>query len=283
MSFKNVINYYKLNNFTPATTSVLMEEYYQWIDWKKDDNLSLLDIGSGPGHTFRESVYPLIPENFSRIVLSDISAEMVEVEKMEFYGDHRVYCEVMDIGVEIPNDLRKRLGTFDHITSFFCLMWISDQQKAMDNIYGLLKPGGNAFLVLAADSPVVDAMLSVCESPKWKEHCIGWQDFYVYPYKNLKEAENKGINFMLRAGFTNVKAELRNHPFCFESDEEKERFLRGIPNYCTKNVPLEIQEQIFQDRLAHFDQFNLGPYRNNDKKVEKENTMLILFGEKEIE
>uniref|UniRef100_A0A1B0F0K8 Methyltransferase type 12 domain-containing protein n=1 Tax=Phlebotomus papatasi TaxID=29031 RepID=A0A1B0F0K8_PHLPP len=150
---------------------------YDWINWRKDGHDSLLDIGSGPGNTIREVLYPLLPINFSRLVLSDISGPMVELQKREFQGYDRVSCEVLDIGTQISDDMSKKLGTFDHVTSFFCLMWVADQQIAMDNVYKLLKPGGDCFLVIVADSPIFDAICSVCEKPRWKEYFIGWKDF----------------------------------------------------------------------------------------------------------
>ncbi|XP_059607481.1 juvenile hormone acid O-methyltransferase-like [Phlebotomus argentipes] len=280
MSFENAKAYSEGNNYTKVYTKVLLDEFFDWIEWRKDGKDSVLDIGSGPGNTIRVALYPRLSSNFSRLVLSDISEPMVELQKREFAGIGRVSCEVLDIGVEIDGNLARKLGTFDHVTSFFCLMWIKDQQQAMDNIYSLLKPGGDCFLVIVADSPVIDAILSVCEKPRWKEYFTGWQDFYVYPYRMLDEAKAKALKFMERSGFEDLKAEFRQDPFEFGSDKAKENFLKSMPSKFAKNVTAEEEEEIFQERLQYFDQFVLGQYRDNAGRIEKPNTYLILYGKK---
>ncbi|XP_055701670.1 juvenile hormone acid O-methyltransferase-like [Phlebotomus papatasi] len=280
MSFENAESYFEGNNYTKVYTKILMDEFYEWINWRKDGNDSLLDIGSGPRNTIREVLYPLLPINFSRLVLSDISGPMVELQKREFKGYDRVSCEVLDIGTQISDDMSKKLGTFDHVTSFFCLMWVADQQIAMDNVYKLLKPGGDCFLVIVADSPIFDAICSVCEKPRWKEYFIGWKDFYVYPYTEIDKSKAKGLKFMEMAGFVDTKAELRENFFEFGCDEHKENFLRSMPNRFSKDVTDKEEEEIYQERLEKFDEFKLGEYRDNTGRINKPNTYLILYGKR---
>ncbi|XP_059608768.1 juvenile hormone acid O-methyltransferase-like [Phlebotomus argentipes] len=280
MSFENAKEYFEGNNFTFTLTRNILDEFFDWIEWRKDGKDSLLDIGSGPGNTLREIFYPRLSSNFSRLVLSDISEPMVELQKREFEGIERVSCEVLDIGVEIDGNLARKLGTFDHVTSFFCLMWIKDQQQAMDNIYSLLKPGGDCFLVISTDTPAIDAILSVCEKPRWKEYFTGWEDFYAFPYRKINEAKAKAVNFMEKSGFKNLRVEFGKVPFEFGSDRAKENFLKSMPNKFAKNVTAEEEEEIFQERLQYFDQFVLGQYRDNTGRIYKPNSYLILYGKK---
>ncbi|XP_059622569.1 juvenile hormone acid O-methyltransferase-like [Phlebotomus argentipes] len=280
MSFKNANEYFKGNNFIEDLTHHLLDKFCDWIEWRKDGKDSILDIGSGPGNSFHSTMFCRLPSNFSRLVLSDISKPMVELQKKEFEGVNKVSCEVLDIGSPIDENLLQKLGTFDHVTSFYCLMWVKDQQQAMDNIYKLLKPGGNCFLLIVADCPIFDAVLSVCEKPRWKDYFKGWQDFYVYPYKKVDEAKAKGLSFMEKAGFVDIKAEIVYYPWKFRSDKEKEYFLRAMPNKFSKNVTAEEEEEIFQERLQFFDKFNLGQYRDNTGKIDKPNSYLILYGKK---
>ncbi|XP_059622893.1 juvenile hormone acid O-methyltransferase-like [Phlebotomus argentipes] len=280
MSFENAEAYLNSNKFIKDLTQKLLDQYYEWIQWRKDGKDSILDIGSGPGNAFYETMYSRIPENFSRIVLSDISKPMVELQKKVFQGIDRVSCEVLDIGSPIDENLLRKLGTFDHVTSFFCLMWVKDQQQAMDNIYKLLKPGGDCFHVIVADCPVIDTLLSVCEKPRWKDFFTGWEDFYVFPYIQLDKSKSKGLQLMKNAGFLEIKAEIGYYPFNFRSDRERELFLRSMPNKFSKNVTAEEEEEIFQERLQFFDKFNLGQYRDNIGKNDKLNSYLILYGKK---
>ncbi|GAB0088319.1 synaptotagmin-14 [Sergentomyia squamirostris] len=209
MSFFDANTYNKTNKFTNELAKPALDQFSNWIQWRSDGKDSVLDIGTGPGNSFKELLYPKLPVNFTKLVCSDIASEMVELQKKEFQGHDKVSCEVLDIGADVSDDLVRRIGSFDHITSFYCLMWIADQQKAMDNIIKLLKPGGDAFLVIAADNPIIRSIIGICEEPRWKDYFKGWKDFYAFPYMNLEEAEAKGISFMKNAGFVDIKAELR--------------------------------------------------------------------------
>ncbi|XP_055692271.1 juvenile hormone acid O-methyltransferase-like [Lutzomyia longipalpis] len=282
MSFKKAEEYKKANNFHVKFTKVLMNEFSGWLNWRADGRDSVLDVGSGPGNTVRESIYPLLPPNFTRLVLSDISPQMVELQRKEFSGFERVSCEVIDIGSEISDEMKKKLGNFDHVTSFFCLMWVADQQRAMDNIFELLKPGGDSFLVIVADGPFVDTLVSICEKPRWKDCFTGWRDFYAFPYIELDGAMSKGLGFMENAGFIDTKAELRYNSIQFANDEQKENFLRSMPNKFSKEVSAEEEEEIFQDRLKFVDKFNFGNYRDNSGRIIKPSAYLILYGKKPL-
>ncbi|XP_059609053.1 juvenile hormone acid O-methyltransferase-like [Phlebotomus argentipes] len=282
MSFENAEAYLEGNQYSKVVTKTLINEFYDWFGWKKDGKDSILDIGSGPGNAFYETLYSRLPENFSRIVLSDISKPMVELQKKVFQGIDRVSSEILDIGSPIDENLSKKLGTFDHVTSFFCLMFVKDQQLAMDNIYKLLKPGGDCFHVIAINSPIFDTAIAVYEKPRWKDYCTGWQDFFVLPYRKLNEAQvkEKAFNFMKQAGFSNLKAEIRYDSFVFSSDEAKEKNLRVMPTNFSRKVTPEEEEEFFQDRLQYFDQFALGNYRDNTGKIDQPNSLLILYGKK---
>uniref|UniRef100_A0A1B0CLK5 Putative juvenile hormone acid methyl transferase n=1 Tax=Lutzomyia longipalpis TaxID=7200 RepID=A0A1B0CLK5_LUTLO len=282
MSFKKAEEYKKANNFNVKFTKVLMNEFSQWINWRADGRDSVLDVGSGPGNTVRESICPLLPSNFTRLVLSDISPQMVELQRKEFSGFERVSCEVLDIGSEISDEMKKKLSTFDHVTSFFCLMWVADQQRAMNNIYELLKPGGDCFLAIVADCPMIDTLVSICEKPQWKDCFTGWRDFYAFPYIELDGAMSKGLGFMEKAEFIDTKADLRYNSIQFANDEQKENFLRSMPNKFSREVSAEEEEEIFQERLEFLNQFNFGNYRDNSRRIIKPSAYLILCGKKPL-
>ncbi|XP_059622772.1 juvenile hormone acid O-methyltransferase-like [Phlebotomus argentipes] len=282
MAFENAETYLKGSKCIINHTEDLLNEFNDWIQWRKDDKDSILDIGSGPGNSFHSTMFCRLPENFSRIVLSDISKPMVELQKKVFQGIDRVSCEILDIGSPIDENLSKKLGTFDHVTSFFCLMYVRDQERAMKNIYNLLKPGGDCFHVIVLDSPMLDAALSVCENPRWKDYFSGLQDNDMLPYIKLDKfsAKFKALKLMKSEGFINLKAKIRCKSIDFESDSEKENLLRSMPcKFCEEITPEE-EEEIFQERLQFLDQFVLGQYRDNTGRIEKPNTYLILYGMK---
>ncbi|GAB0099775.1 Methyltransferase type 11 [Sergentomyia squamirostris] len=277
MSFSDVSSYCNTVKFTNNRIKSTLNNFLNWIEWRSDGKDSLLDIGSGPGNSLKEVIYPRLPPNFTKLVCSDISPGMVELQKAEFQGYPKVSCEILDIGADITDDLAEKLGAYDHVTSFVCLMWVSDQQ--MDNIFKLLKPGGDAFLVIVTDSPIFQCLTSICEEPRWKDYFRGWQDFYAFPYINLQKAkaEAKGLEFMKRAGFVELKYETLPSPLIFHSDAEKEAFLRSMPNKFSKHVTPGEEEEIFQTRLR-----TLNNLLESSTAGEKDfsGSWLILYGKK---
>ncbi|GAB0099158.1 hypothetical protein DMENIID0001_150040 [Sergentomyia squamirostris] len=280
MSFDNTLAYVRANNFTSDYAKILMDEFGDWINWRKGGEDAVLDIGSGPGRAVREALLPHLPGTYSRVVCSDICPEMVERQRREFEADDRISGEVIDISVKFQNDLIARIGTFDHVTSFFCLHWVHDQQKAMDNIFRVLQPGGDALLVIAADSPIFDALLCVCDNPRWRECFDDIKDIYSFPYMKLDEAADLGVKFMEKAGFVDVKAELREWYFNFATNAEREDFLRSMPNKFSKKITPEQEEEIFQERLAFFNKDDIGDCTGRPEILERPNTYLILYGRK---
>ncbi|XP_055701671.1 juvenile hormone acid O-methyltransferase-like [Phlebotomus papatasi] len=262
-------------------TNIIIEKYHKWLYWREDKEESFLDVGSGPGDIVRAVIYPCLPANFSRLVLSDISEPMIELEKKNFKGCDRVSCEVLDIGTKISEQKLKDLGTFDHVMSFFCLMWVPDQETAMENIFKLVKPRGDCFIVLAANSTILDAVTSVCESPRWKEYFIGWQDFYAFPYRKLDEAKEKGMKFLKNAGFVDIKADLMTNYIKFLSDEQKVNFLSSMPNKFSKEVTKEEENEIIKERIQHLTKSQQAAKDDdNAGKYDVISTYLILYGKK---
>ncbi|GAB0095336.1 Methyltransferase type 11 [Sergentomyia squamirostris] len=277
MSFSDVNSYYNTVKFTTNVINSTLNNFLNWIQWRYDGKDSLLDIGTGPGNSLKEVIYPRLPSNFTKLVCSDISPGMVELQKTEFQGYPKVSCEILDISADISDDLAEKFGTYDHVTSFACLMWVSDQQKAMDNIFKLLKPGGDAFLVIVTDSPILQCLTPICEDPRWKDYFKWWQDFYVFPYINLQKAnaEAKGLKFMKTAGFVELKYETLTLPLIFHSDAEKESFLRSMPNMFSKHATPGEEEEIFQTRLRTLNNL-LGSSTASDSS----SSWLMLYGKK---
>lgn len=282
MSFEKAEVYCGGNNHVKEMTKIIIEEYNEWLNWREDKEESFLDIGSGPGDIFREVIYPRLPANFSRLVLSDISEPMIELEKKNFKGYDRVSCKVLDIGTKISEQKLKDIGTFDHVMSSFCLMWVPDQQTAMENIFKLVKPGGNCFIVVVANSTIMDAVTSVCESPRWKQYFIGWQNFYAFPYQKLDEAKEKGTKFLENAGFVDVKADLKTRYTKFLSNEQKVNFLRSLPNKFSKEVTKEEENEIIKERLQHLTKRQQAAKKDDGNAGEYDiiSTHLILYGKK---
>lgn len=115
---------------------------------------SLLDIGCGSGDVTMEIIREVLPENFERLVGVDLSEEMVRFAR-EHYPHPSVSFEQLDIGLELEKQNLNDIEPFDHITSFNCLHWITKTQPTtVENMYKLLKPGGDMLLLFVATHPI---------------------------------------------------------------------------------------------------------------------------------
>lgn len=115
---------------------------------------SLLDIGCGAGDVTMEIITEVLPTNFERLVGVDFSEEMVRFAR-EHYSHPCVSFEKLDIGLDLENQTLKDIEPFDHITSFNCLHWVTKRQPAtVENMYKLLKPGGDMLLLFVVTHPI---------------------------------------------------------------------------------------------------------------------------------
>lgn len=104
-----------------------------------DKEIEVLDIGSGCGQIFNEVFVPKSGLKLSKVIGVDMSEEMVKFAN-ENYGSDSMSFFVMDASKEVPENLKK--FKFDLVTSFFCMHWITDLDKAFQNVHNFLKPNG---------------------------------------------------------------------------------------------------------------------------------------------
>lgn len=115
--------YRKANACQRCDAQQIIKEYFPQLNWNGKD--SLIDLGTGSGDVLMDFVHPSLPCNFQRLVGSDINPKMVDYAQRE-YGHHKnVEFRILDMSTReyLPKDLR---GQFDHVTSFYALMYASD-------------------------------------------------------------------------------------------------------------------------------------------------------------
>ena len=85
------------------------------------------------------------------------------------YASKNLSFSLLDIATEdLPKDMH---NAATKITSLFCLHWIRDQQRAMDNVAKILKPAGEAFLCFAAYAKGYKAYAMAKDDPRWAPYC----------------------------------------------------------------------------------------------------------------
>ncbi|PKS10749.1 hypothetical protein jhhlp_002506 [Lomentospora prolificans] len=140
-------NFYKNNaaNFF-KDRKWLQQEFPILSDVTKEDAGSqvVLEVGAGAGNT----AFPLIARNKNpqlKVHACDYSKKAVEVMRsQETYNTDVIQADVWDVtGDELPPGLGE--GTVDVIVMIFIFSALSPKEwdKAVDNLYRLLKPGGH--------------------------------------------------------------------------------------------------------------------------------------------
>lgn len=205
--------YQRSNGLQRRDAKQAIEEFGPVMQWRADGYDSLLDIGCGCGDVTIDFILPILPRNFSRLVGGDLSEQMVRHAR-EHYGHAKISFDKIDIG----GDLSKYMRTsepFDHITSFYCLHWVQNQKKAIQNIHDLLKPKGDCLVVFLAQNPIFEIYKRMSESPKWAKYMAD-VDKFISPYQYSKNPADDFGSLLYASGFSEYRVEVREKLFIFE-------------------------------------------------------------------
>lgn len=224
-------NYYKKHSVNQYQSALKILEQ---IHFKGDEQI--LDVGCGNGKTTAE-IAKKIPNG--SVVGIDNSLSMIEQAKKDFGGTLNLTFECID-AMEIAFK-----NQFDYVFSFSTFHWITDQQKAFNNIYQALKPGGTMIIRCGCDedSPMKRAIVEVSNQAPWKEHFVKHPEKYngasITDYKEMIKI----------AGFKNAKVELlyKVRPIEFNSFLD---FLMGWMPYST-GLPTEEAYQFSKEITEH--------------------------------
>lgn len=171
--------YNRANNLQRRDAELVIEEYGHLLEEHSDDDdsggeadavkkIRLLDIGCGSGDVLVDFLLPLI-RGSGHIVGADLSPEMVRFGR-ERYAKYKdtVSFDQLDIAGDVTAFLQS-YEPFDHVTSFYCLHWVQNQQLAMHNVAKLLKPNGNCLLAFIGQMPIFEIYERMARTEKWAE------------------------------------------------------------------------------------------------------------------
>lgn len=206
--------YTRSNGLQRRDAKQTIDEFSHVLQWRDDGCDSLLDVGCGSGDVTIDFLLPILPENFQRLVGADISAEMVEFARQQ-YPHPRISFEKFDIGLEIEKQLFRNTETFDHITSFYCLHWVQNQERAIENLYKLLKPDGDMLVVFLAQNPIFEIYKQMSQNKKWAKYMTD-VDRFISPYQYSKNPADQFSELLHANGFSNYRVEIREKYFVFE-------------------------------------------------------------------
>lgn len=205
--------YQRSNGLQRRDAKLVIDNFAQYMQWRPDGQDSLLDIGCGSGDVTIDYILPMLPRNFSRLVGIDLSEPMVRHAR-EQYPHPNIDFHTLDFDGDIEKYI-SNTEPFDHITSFYCLHWLQNQQRAVQNIHRLLKPGGDCLLSLMTNCPLYDVYSRVAQYPEWAPYMADVNRF-ISPYHYSEEPCAEFTSMLAAAGFKEFTVKMRKRTHIFD-------------------------------------------------------------------
>lgn len=183
----------KLLNRNNRVISEILSEF-------KGKSGKILDIGCGCGDVTIECVLPILSSKFERLIGVDISENMINHARQK-YSLPKIEFKQFDIA----EDDCKHLPRFDHIVSFNCFNWIENQRATLQNIYNILKPGGDCLLMFSINASIFDAYEQMSRDPNWSKYLEKVNTPYQMP-KNSKAEFERLLN---ESKFSSYRVDVR--------------------------------------------------------------------------
>lgn len=181
---------------------------------------SILEIAAGTGQVTR-NIVSRFPE--AKVTATDINTGMLDVAKKIVISEN-VNWQIAD-ACELPFED----NSFDAVICQFGIMFFPDKQKAVNEAFRVLKPGGR-FVFNTWDSLENNR---ICKIPDDVVNRVFEKDpppFYKIPFSMYDPVEIEGL--LKNAGFNNIKVENKKIEGYSESpDNAVTAFTEGNPVY----------------------------------------------------
>ncbi|XP_075150094.1 juvenile hormone acid O-methyltransferase-like [Haematobia irritans] len=241
--------YHKANEVQRHDSQTVLEEYATKIQWRYDGEDSLIDLGSGCGDVLVDFVYPRMPLNFKRLVCSDINPQMVNYARKNYGYINGLEFQLFDMETseELPNDLRE---SFDHVTSFYALMWVKNERQALQNIYDLLRPeGGDCLLTFLASHPTIAGYKLARQMEKWSKYMHDLDSVLPVSLQNSSQPAEEFSQLMSTLNFTEYTVDVQDRIFVYDSLEVFKENMKAVNPFLDR-IPVVLHEEYMNDIMA---------------------------------
>ncbi|XP_055692087.1 juvenile hormone acid O-methyltransferase-like [Lutzomyia longipalpis] len=213
------------------------------LQWRGDERV--LDIGCGVADITRHVILPMLSPDYKKLSCADASTLMLSAAEKQLQDVKKVEFIKMDIGADLEKSL---IGQFDRIFSTFCLMYLKDQRKTFQNVFDLLAPGGDCFIVILSSGIIFETLFQLAETPKWREHLKHVRDVYVFPYREDPDPEKTLTSLLRSVGFTDVFVKKDKSFSLYENADRLRDNLLVMPDFPHKMTQQE-REELFEDQI----------------------------------
>lgn len=209
--------YIQVNHKQRLDTKDVIGKYSSNFDWRSDGTDSLLDVGCGCADVTVDFILPILPEKFDRSVGIDTSKDMIDYARSK-YSYQGLTFEQFDLELNLEDQPLYGIEPFDHITSFYCLHWIRNQEKVMKTFSKLLKPSGDALLTFVATHPQFEIIKRMSKSTKWAQYTDDVNRF-IPIYHKLAKPDMELERVLRLSGFTDIKIDILDKSYLYEGTE----------------------------------------------------------------
>ncbi|CAH1407661.1 unnamed protein product [Nezara viridula] len=231
--------YITANSLQKRDAMDIVEERRDFLKWTSGERV--LDIGCGPGDVTVNVLFPILPED-ATLVGCDISEEMITYCN-KFINNDRISFKTQNIEDKDIAEILE-LESFNKIFSFNCLHWIKDHRQAMENMFSLLKPGGEILLMFVTpNNPVLVMFYKLNASDKWSKYIKKRQWFY-----KADDPPSFFHQILEDVGFHNINCYLQKRSRRYPSLEALSDFLKPINPYL-QYIPDELKSEYRQDLI----------------------------------
>ncbi|XP_025269749.1 juvenile hormone acid O-methyltransferase [Camponotus floridanus] len=180
-----------------------------------------MDIGCGPGDITKNILLPALNPN-AEITGTDISENMIEFAKKTYPNEKQLKFEVLDI--QTKNLPEKYISKFDHIFSFQTLNWCYDIRQAFENIFQMIRSGGNILILIVASHDIFEIMKILAQDIRFASYIQDVRN-YISPF-NDSITPHKELRKLLKSiGFDVCHCSLREVTY---SSQNMQNFLSSI-------------------------------------------------------
>ncbi|XP_070166753.1 juvenile hormone acid O-methyltransferase-like isoform X2 [Polyergus mexicanus] len=239
-----------------------------------------MDIGCGPGDITKNVLLPALNPN-TVITGTDISKNMIEFAK-KTYGDGRLQFEVLDIQTKCLPE--KYISRFDHIFSFNALNWCYDIRRAFENIYRMIRPGGNILINLITSHDTYDVINILAQDIRFAPYIQDVKN-YVSPF-NDSNCPRKELKEILKSiGFKVCHCSLREITYSFKDPSNVICSIFSIYPFVDK-MPHDLQEEFKNEYTRKFveKKVTYKTIQNNQEQILMLDLykLLIVYAQKDI-
>ncbi|KAF4520275.1 hypothetical protein B566_EDAN010743, partial [Ephemera danica] len=229
--------------------AAVLAKYRDRMTWPR--HCDVLDVGCGSGDVTCNLLLPQL-RSCRSLVGVDVSPAMVSFAAAN-HQHPQINFRCLDIvATERPRNYFPH--GFQKIFSFYCLHWVSDQRRAMMNMYELLEPNGELLLVFLAQNPIFTAYERLAAGNKWGKYMQDDVHRFISPYHHSAEPHLELRNYLETVGFRVEDCECLEQSFTFPSPHLLKSAAKAV-NPFLERIPSYLHDEYLNDCVNEIEVF----------------------------